>query len=93
MAECWARRYFQRVSQPVLEYLHVPHDVELPASRQVLLAERHVTEQDTEEGSPDRLGDAIDLNDCFQHRRYDPGTRRKAYFRTIGSRSSGDAPV
>ncbi len=54
---------FQRVSQPVLEYLHIPHDVELPASRQVLLAERHVTEQDTEEGSPDRLGDAIDLND------------------------------
>jgi cell division protein FtsI (penicillin-binding protein 3) len=54
---------FQRIAQPVLEYLHVPHDVELPANRQVLLAERRVTEQDTEEGSPDRLGDAIDVDD------------------------------
>ncbi len=55
---------FQRVAQPVLEYLHTPHDVELPASRQVLLAERHITEKDTEEGSPDRLGDPIDPNDA-----------------------------
>ena len=54
---------FQRVAQPVLEYLHTPHDVELPANRQVLLAERHVTEKDIEEGSPDRLGDPIDPND------------------------------
>ncbi|MGA9470834.1 MAG: penicillin-binding protein 2, partial [Terriglobales bacterium] len=28
---------FQRIVQQVLEYEHVPHDVELPASRQVLL--------------------------------------------------------
>ncbi len=49
---------FQRVAQQVLEYLHTPHDVELPPSRQVLLAERQIKEQDAEEGSPDRLGDA-----------------------------------
>jgi cell division protein FtsI/penicillin-binding protein 2 len=48
---------FQRVAQQVLEYLHTPHDVELPLSRQVLIAERKVKEQDIEEGSPDRLGD------------------------------------
>src|SRR2546427_4029201 len=35
---------FQRVAQQVLEYLHTPHDVELPPSRQVLLAERRVKE-------------------------------------------------
>ncbi len=29
---------FQRVAQQVLEYLHTPHDVELPPSRQVLMA-------------------------------------------------------
>ena len=46
---------FQRVTQQVLEYLHTPHDVELPPSRQVLLAERRVKDQDVEEGSPDRL--------------------------------------
>jgi len=54
---------FQRVAQQVLEYLHTPHDVELPASRQVLLAERRVKEQDTEEGSPDRLGDSLEMAD------------------------------
>jgi penicillin-binding protein 2 len=54
---------FQRVAQQVLEYLHVPHDVELPESRQLLLAERRVKEQDLAEGSPDRLGEAIDVPD------------------------------
>jgi cell division protein FtsI (penicillin-binding protein 3) len=55
---------FQRVAQQVLEYLHVPHDVELPASRQLLLAERHVKEQDLAEGSPDRLGQSLDAVDA-----------------------------
>jgi cell division protein FtsI (penicillin-binding protein 3) len=54
---------FQRVAQQVLEYLHTPHDVELPSNRQVLLAERKVKDQDVEEGSPDRLGDSLDVVD------------------------------
>jgi cell division protein FtsI (penicillin-binding protein 3) len=54
---------FQRVAQPVLEYLHTPHDIELPPNRQVLLAQRKLSEKDAEEGSPDRLGDVIDTND------------------------------
>ena len=29
---------FQRISQQVLQYLHTPHDIELPPNRQVLLA-------------------------------------------------------
>ena len=55
---------FQRVAQHVLEYLHVPHDVELPASRQLLLAERHVKDQDLTEGSPDHLGQTLDPADA-----------------------------
>jgi cell division protein FtsI (penicillin-binding protein 3) len=54
---------FQRVTQQVLEYLHTPHDVELPPNRQVLLAERQVKDQDVEEGSPDRLGETLDASD------------------------------
>ena len=53
---------FQRVTQQVLEYLHTPHDVELPPSRQVLLAERRVKNKDVEEGSPDRLGETLDTD-------------------------------
>ena len=52
---------FQRVAQQVLEYLHTPHDVELPVSRQLLLASRRMKEQDVAEGSPDHLGDALDV--------------------------------
>jgi cell division protein FtsI (penicillin-binding protein 3) len=54
---------FQRIAQQVLEYLHTPHDVDLPANRQLLLAAKHVKEQELEEGSPDRLGDALEVAD------------------------------
>jgi cell division protein FtsI (penicillin-binding protein 3) len=52
---------FQRVAQQVLEYLHTPHDVELPPNRQVLLASREVKDREVEEGSPDHLGDALEI--------------------------------
>jgi cell division protein FtsI (penicillin-binding protein 3) len=54
---------FQRVAQPVLAYLNVPHDVELPANRQLLWASRKVKEEDLEESSPDRLGSAFEVAD------------------------------
>jgi cell division protein FtsI (penicillin-binding protein 3) len=52
---------FQRVMQQVLEYLHVPHDVQLPPSRQVLLARRDVPDASLEESSPDHLGASLDM--------------------------------
>jgi cell division protein FtsI (penicillin-binding protein 3) len=52
---------FQRVAQQALEYLHTPHDVELPRNRQILLAARQVKEQELAEGSPDHLGEALDV--------------------------------
>jgi cell division protein FtsI (penicillin-binding protein 3) len=54
---------FRRVAQQVLEYLHAPHDVELPASRQVLLARRNAKEDDLAESSPDHLGAALEVAD------------------------------
>jgi len=55
---------FQRVAQQVLEYMHVPHDVELPPSRQVLLARRNASDKDLDESSPDHLGANLDLADA-----------------------------
>jgi len=52
---------FQRIMQQVLEYMHVPHDVQLPPSRQVLLARRDVPDASLEESSPDHLGASLDL--------------------------------
>jgi cell division protein FtsI (penicillin-binding protein 3) len=57
---------FQRVTQQVLEYLHVPHDVELPASRQVLLARRNAGDANLEESSPDRLGASLDVAEASE---------------------------
>lgn len=51
---------FNRIAQQVLEYLHTPHDVELPPNRQ-LLAAKQPKEQEAEEVSPDHLGDPIDV--------------------------------
>jgi cell division protein FtsI (penicillin-binding protein 3) len=52
---------FQRITQQALEYLHFPHDVQLPPSRQVLLARRNVPDASLEESSPDRLGASLDM--------------------------------
>jgi cell division protein FtsI (penicillin-binding protein 3) len=57
---------FQRIMQQVLEYLHVPHDVQLPPSRQVLLARRDVPEASLEESSPDHLGASLDMADASE---------------------------
>ena len=54
---------FQRITQQTLEYLHVPHDVQLPPNRQVLLARRDVPEASLDESSPDHLGASLDLAD------------------------------
>jgi cell division protein FtsI (penicillin-binding protein 3) len=55
---------FQRIAQQVLEYQHVPHDVELPATRQVLLARRNVPDSSLDESSPDHLGASFDPADA-----------------------------
>jgi cell division protein FtsI (penicillin-binding protein 3) len=55
---------FTRIAQQVLEYLHTPHDLEIPANRQVLLAREKTSEKDLEEGSPDHPGEAIDVADA-----------------------------
>jgi len=55
---------FTRIAQQVLEYLNTPHDLELPANRQVLLAHAKTSDKDLEEGSPDHPGEAIDVADA-----------------------------
>lgn len=54
---------FHRIAQQVLEYLHTPHDVELPPNRLLLAASQPARDLDVSEGSPDRLGDPLDVAD------------------------------
>jgi cell division protein FtsI (penicillin-binding protein 3) len=52
---------FNRVAQQVLEYLHTPHDIDLPPARQVVLARASTNDKDLEEGSPDHPGETMDM--------------------------------
>jgi cell division protein FtsI/penicillin-binding protein 2 len=51
---------FQRIAQQVLEYLHTPHDLEIPADRRVLLARSQANANDLDEGAPEHIGESID---------------------------------
>jgi cell division protein FtsI (penicillin-binding protein 3) len=49
---------FKRISQQVLEYLHVPHDLPLSPQHQLLFAK--MKERDLEEGTPDHPGEPLE---------------------------------
>jgi len=49
---------FRRISQQVLEYLHVPHDLPLAPKHQLLLA--RMKDKDLEEGTPDHPGEPLE---------------------------------
>ena len=54
---------FKRIAQQVLEYMHVPHDVEIKnAQRSVLRAA--AKDEDVDEGDPDRLGSPLLASDA-----------------------------
>jgi cell division protein FtsI (penicillin-binding protein 3) len=49
---------FHRITQQVLEYLHVPHDLPLAPKHQLLLAK--VKDKDLDEGTPDHPGEPLE---------------------------------
>jgi len=51
---------FSRISQQVLEYLHVPHDMPLAPQHQLLLAQAKVKEKDLDDGTPDHPGEPLE---------------------------------
>jgi cell division protein FtsI/penicillin-binding protein 2 len=56
---------FKRISQQVLEYLHVPHDLPLAPQHQLLLAKSQskMNDKDLEEGTPDHPGELLETTD------------------------------
>jgi cell division protein FtsI (penicillin-binding protein 3) len=51
---------FHRITQQVLEYMHVPHDLPLAPNHQLLLAESRMKDKDLEEGTPDHPGEPLE---------------------------------
>ena len=51
---------FRRITQQVLEYLHVPHDLPLAPKHQLMLARAKVKDKDLDEGTPDHPGQPLE---------------------------------
>ncbi|HET7893771.1 MAG TPA: penicillin-binding protein [Candidatus Sulfotelmatobacter sp.] len=51
---------FHRITQQVLEYLHVPHDLPLAPQHQLLMAQSKTKDKDLEEGTPDHPGETLE---------------------------------
>jgi cell division protein FtsI (penicillin-binding protein 3) len=54
---------FKRITQQVLEYMHVSHDLPLAPQHQLLLAQAKTKEKDLEEGTPDHPGEPLETAD------------------------------
>src|SRR5436305_550921 len=51
---------FRRVTQQVLEYLNVPHDLPLAPERQLLLARAKIKDKDLDDDTPDHPGEPLE---------------------------------
>ena len=51
---------FRRITQQVLEYLHVPHDLPLAPRHQLLLAQSKVNDKDLADDTPDHPGEPLE---------------------------------
>ncbi|HLW85397.1 MAG TPA: penicillin-binding transpeptidase domain-containing protein [Candidatus Sulfotelmatobacter sp.] len=67
---------FKRVSQQVLEYLHVPHDLPLAPQHQLLLVRAKMKENDLEEGTPDHPGEPLETAEVNADAAGDGGVAR-----------------
>jgi cell division protein FtsI (penicillin-binding protein 3) len=79
---------FKRISQQVLEYLHVPHDLQLAPKHQWLLAQAKMKDKDLEEGTPDHPGETLETAEVNGD---SPESAKPSVARAFPSASSGQA--
>jgi cell division protein FtsI (penicillin-binding protein 3) len=51
---------FRRITQQVLEYMHVPHDLPLAPQHQLLLAQSKIKDKDLDDDTPDHPGEPLE---------------------------------
>jgi cell division protein FtsI (penicillin-binding protein 3) len=80
---------FRRVTQQVLEYLHVPHDLPLAPERQLLLARAKIKDKDLDDDTPDHPGEPLETaevnNGTLDATRPSAVARRSIPASTVGS--------
>src|SRR5579871_2861959 len=80
---------FRRISQQVLEYLHVPHDLPLNSNRQLLLAESKVKDNDLADDTPDHPGEPLETAEVNSDA---SGAPKPNVARATSTPSAGAAP-
>jgi cell division protein FtsI (penicillin-binding protein 3) len=75
---------FRRISQQVLEYLHVAHDLPLAPQHQLLMAS-HTRDKDLEEGTPDHPGEPLETAELNA----DSGVGKATVARTLSPAKTG----
>jgi cell division protein FtsI (penicillin-binding protein 3) len=84
---------FHRISQQVLEYLHVPHDLPLAPRHQLLMASAKTKDKDLEEGTPDHPGEPLETAEVSGTADGDKDAAGKeSVARALPSAGSGQAP-
>ena len=76
---------FHRITQQVLEYMHVPHDLPLAPKHQLLLAQSKMKEKDLEEGTPDHPGEPLETAEVNEAAKPSRRTERAPSTRTADS--------
>ena len=90
---------FRRITQQVLEYLHVPHDLPLAPKHQLLLAQAKVKDKDLDEGTPDHPGQPLETAEVNESagepvrpsvaQTFTPATARASSERPASTRRTG----
>jgi len=78
---------FRRVTQQVLEYLHVPHDLPLAPERQLLLARAKIKDKDLDDDTPDHPGEPLETAEV------NTGTLDAPKSSVVAKRSTPVSPV
>ena len=81
---------FRRITQQVLEYMHVPHDLPLAPQHQLLVAQSKIKDKDLDEGTPDHPGEPLDTADLSDAGTAKPSPARRT---TLPANAAESAPV
>jgi cell division protein FtsI (penicillin-binding protein 3) len=81
---------FRRITQQVLEYMHVPHDLPLAPQHQLLVAQSKIKDKDLDEGTPDHPGEPLDTADLSDAGTAKPSAARRT---TLPANAAESAPV
>ena len=83
---------FKRITQQVLEYMHVPHDLPLNTKNELLLAQSRIKDKDLDDDTPDHPGEPLETAEVNTNETAKPASAAQPNVaRALPSTNSGQA--